>query len=55
MKDVDQLAGVNLDVVYVTTPIFSHHPVVKAIYSENVTSNLFVDLRGLIKPRSCVG
>jgi predicted dehydrogenase len=43
MKDVDKLARVDLDAVYVTTPIFSHYPVVKALYSENVASNLFVE------------
>jgi predicted dehydrogenase len=43
VDDVEKLVGLDLDAVYVTTPIPSHFSVVKAIYANNVASNLFVE------------
>lgn len=41
--DVEQLAGLGLDAVYITTPIPSHFSVAKAIYSNGIARNLFVE------------
>lgn len=41
--DVARLRGLDLDAVYVTTPISSHFPVTKIIYSEEIAKNLFVE------------
>jgi predicted dehydrogenase len=43
VDDVEKLVGLNLDAVYVTTPIPSHFPVAKAIYTGRVARNLFVE------------
>lgn len=43
VDDVEKLVGLNLDAVYVTTPIPSHFPVVKAIYTSRAACNLFVE------------
>lgn len=43
VDDVRKLADFGLDGVYVTTPIPSHHPIVKTLYSMNLTRNLFVE------------
>ncbi|MEM3769694.1 MAG: Gfo/Idh/MocA family oxidoreductase [Candidatus Bathyarchaeia archaeon] len=43
VDDLKKLRGLNLDAVYVTTPIKSHFPIVKAMYSEGITSNVFVE------------
>jgi len=42
VDDVAKLADLNIDSVYVTTPIPAHFPVVKTIYLKKVTRNLFV-------------
>jgi predicted dehydrogenase len=43
VDDVRKLADLGLDAVYVTTPIPSHYPVVKTLYSMNVARNVFVE------------
>ncbi len=40
---VEKLLGLDLDAVYVTTPIASHFPVVKGLYEVGITRNLFVE------------
>lgn len=40
---LDDLDGLDLDLVYVTTPIPSHFSIVKAIYSEGLVPNVFVE------------
>jgi predicted dehydrogenase len=42
-EDVEQLAGLDLDAAYITTPIPSHFSVVKTIYSKGIARNLFVE------------
>jgi predicted dehydrogenase len=41
--DVDELLDLDLDAVYVTTPISCHFAVVKSIYDLKVASNVFVE------------
>jgi len=41
--DVEQLAGMDLDAVYITTPIPSHFSIAKTIYSEGIAHNLFIE------------
>jgi predicted dehydrogenase len=41
--DLDRLTGLDLDAVYVLTPIPSHYHIVKEIYARNIASNLFVE------------
>lgn len=43
VDDVEKMADLGLDAVYVTTPITSHFAVAKAIYEEHVARNLFVE------------
>lgn len=43
VDDVEKLVGLNLDAVFVTTPIPSHFPVAKTIYTSGVARNLFVE------------
>ena len=43
VDDVEKLADLDVDSVYVTTPITVHFPVVKAIYSSGVARNIFVE------------
>lgn len=43
VDDVEKLSGLDLDVVYVTTPIFSHSLVTKNVYLSGTTRNLFVE------------
>ncbi|MEM3090899.1 MAG: Gfo/Idh/MocA family oxidoreductase [Candidatus Bathyarchaeia archaeon] len=40
---VEKLAGLDLDAVYVTTPIASHFHVVKSLYESGIACNLFVE------------
>ncbi|MDG6994643.1 MAG: Gfo/Idh/MocA family oxidoreductase [Nitrososphaerota archaeon] len=43
VNDVDDLSGLDLDVIYVTTPIPSHHAIVKNILEKDITSNVFTE------------
>jgi predicted dehydrogenase len=43
VNDVTMLKGLNLDAVYVTTPINSHFTVIKTVYSEGIAPNIFVE------------
>jgi len=43
VKDMRKLSGLDLDVVYVTTPIFSHAVVTKNVYLTGIARNLFVE------------
>ncbi|NWG11512.1 Gfo/Idh/MocA family oxidoreductase [Candidatus Bathyarchaeota archaeon] len=43
VDDVEKLAHLDIDAVYVTTPIPSHFPIVKTICQEKLAHNLFVE------------
>ena len=43
VDDVEKLADLELDAVYVTTPIQSHFPIAKTIYLKEIARNLFVE------------
>jgi predicted dehydrogenase len=43
VDDISKLSGLSLDAVYVTTPIMSHFPVIKSLFSEKIASNIFVE------------
>jgi predicted dehydrogenase len=43
VDDVEKLVDLDLDCVYVTTPIPVHFPVVNALYLKKITRNLFVE------------
>jgi predicted dehydrogenase len=43
VDDLGKLSGMGLDAVYVTTPVFSHFPIVRAIYTEGIARNVFVE------------
>jgi predicted dehydrogenase len=43
VDDVEKLADLDLDSVYVTTPIRVHFPIVKTLYLKKVTRNMFVE------------
>jgi predicted dehydrogenase len=43
VDDVQKLADLGLDAVYVTTPIPSHYPVVRMLCATNVARNMFVE------------
>lgn len=43
VDDVEKLSGLDLDVVYVTTPIFSHSFVTKNVYLRGIARNIFVE------------
>lgn len=43
VDDVEKLSDLDLDAVYVTTPIPSHFPVARTIYVSKVARNLFVE------------
>ncbi len=42
-ENIDKLANIGLDAVYVTTPIPSHYSIIKEIYEENITQNVFTE------------
>jgi predicted dehydrogenase len=41
--DICELADLNLDAVYVLTPIPSHYYIIKEIYSQRIANNIFVE------------
>jgi predicted dehydrogenase len=41
--DLRGLRGLDLDAVYVTTPVSSHYEIVKAIYEDNIACHIFVE------------
>ena len=41
--DITELARLDLDAVFVTTPIPSHYGIVKMIYEDNIANNVFVE------------
>jgi len=43
VDDVEKLSNLDLDAVYVTTPISSHFPVVSNVYLKKIARNLFVE------------
>ncbi|MCW4024068.1 MAG: Gfo/Idh/MocA family oxidoreductase [Candidatus Bathyarchaeota archaeon] len=40
---LDALTDLNLDAIYVLTPIPSHYPIIKQIYTKNLAKNVFVE------------
>jgi predicted dehydrogenase len=40
---LDEMSQLNLDVVYITTPIPSHYSIVREIYAQNIARNVFVE------------
>jgi predicted dehydrogenase len=42
-ENLDQLSDLDLDAIYVTTPIPSHYNVIKEVYAKNIACNLFVE------------
>lgn len=42
-ENLDELTKLNLDMIYVTTPIPSHHGIVKEIYTKKIAPNVFVE------------
>jgi predicted dehydrogenase len=43
VADVIELAGMNLDAVYITTPEASHFPIAKAVYENKIARNIFLE------------
>ena len=43
VDDAEKLADMNLDAVYVTTPIPTHFRIAEMVYSEGIADNLFVE------------
>lgn len=43
VNDIQKLSRYDLDLVYVTTPIFSHYPITKSLFLEGITKNVFVE------------
>lgn len=43
VDDVEKLSDLDLDAVYVTTPISSHFPVARTVYLKEIARNLFVE------------
>jgi predicted dehydrogenase len=43
LGNVEGLSDLDLDAVYITTPISSHYVVAKTVYSNNIARNLFVE------------
>ena len=43
VDDVNKLSELNLDAVYVTTPISSHFPVIRSLFLERIAPNIFVE------------
>lgn len=43
LNDSDKLLELNLDAVYVTTPIPSHSSIIKSLYAKEIVRNIFVE------------
>ncbi len=43
VDDIERLRGLELDAVYVTTPIPSHSSIIKGIYAKGITRNIFAE------------
>jgi len=43
VDDLEKLTSLDIDVVYVTTPISSHYYIVKSVYSKGIARNLFTE------------
>jgi predicted dehydrogenase len=43
VNNIEKLNGLNLDAVYVTTPISSHSFIIKKLWSEKITRNMFAE------------
>ena len=43
VADLDQLKGMKLDAVLITTPPASHFPIIKTIYEKGITANIFTE------------
>jgi predicted dehydrogenase len=43
INDVFKLSSLNLDAVFVTTPIPSHYPILKTIHSQKIANHVFVE------------
>jgi predicted dehydrogenase len=41
--DLEKFSGLDLDAIYVTTPIPSHYSIIKTVYSKNLAPNVFVE------------
>ena len=41
--DIIDLSDLNLDSIYIATPIPAHFPIIKRIYTNAITSNVFVE------------
>jgi predicted dehydrogenase len=43
VASVEDLGGMELDAIYVTTPVSSHAPVIKTVYTQRIAKNVFVE------------
>jgi predicted dehydrogenase len=43
VNGLERLSDLDLDAVYVTTPISSHSPIIKDLYAKEITHNIFVE------------
>ncbi len=43
VNDLNKFSGMDLDAVYVTTPISSHYPIIKELFAEGAAQNIFVE------------
>ena len=43
VKNLEKLRDLELDALYVTTPISSHYPIIKEVYAKDITRNIFVE------------
>ena len=43
VSDITDLSNLGLDTVYITTPVLSHFPIVKAVYSFKIGRNVFIE------------
>ena len=41
--DLEKFADLNLDAIFVLTPIPSHYPIIKQIYDQKIAKNVFVE------------